>query len=622
MAGEPVTRETTLAILLGGSAWPKSPQLASSAAFATSAHDFKQYLTDDRGFNLPPANVLDLFDSPKTAPEIVEDVQNYLRERAQSGTAPRDLFIYYTGHGGFINGRDYFLAVRSTIEGLEGTSSIRVSDLASALRNSARDVRRFLILDCCFAAAAFKEFQSTPGGAARLQTLEAFPRRGTTLLCSSSSRSVSIAPTGQRNTMFSGALLDVLRNGDAAIDGSLSLEDVGLKIGDLIRDRYEDRAVRPEIHSPDQREEDIARIPLFPNPAKPAGEQRSPQPLHRIETPQLSPGKVEPYRVRVPRPVHVVAPALGLIAIVVIAAFMLNRPKPPAVDPRPAQIVDATPVPPTTPSNAPPATDGRSTNTTKSVATATRDIPTPSERKPVSAASDVRGETPPVSPRNTSNLGGAVTVTVNREAFRMVPVPGGEFRMGCSSGDADCDDDEKPVRRVSVDAFQMSATEVTQDVWQAVMENNPSDFKGSARPVEHISWQDAQDFLEKLNQRRDGFSYRLPTEAEWEYAARAGGSAQPSLAAIAWFGLAESSGRASRPQSVGTKVANAWGLYDMLGNVAEWCEDWYSPNYQRVVRGGSWMDAAKSLRVSARGKATPGTRDYSIGLRIVRVPKP
>ena len=192
--------------------------------------------------------------------------------------------------------------------------------------------------------------------------------------------------------------------------------------------------------------------------------------------------------------------------------------------------------------------------------------------------------------------------------------------MGCSNRDGDCLDDEKPVRRVSVDGFQMGVTEVTQEQWQAVMGNNPSDFKGAGRPVEHISWQDSQEFLEKLNQRRDGFSYRLPTEAEWEYAARAGDSTQPALTAVAWFGLAESSGRPSRPQEVATREANAWGLYDMLGNVAEWCEDWYSPNYQRVVRGGSWVDAAKSLRVSARGRAAPGTRDYSIGLRIVRGP--
>src|SRR6185436_7604877 len=281
-AGEAAARETTLAILLGGSTWPKSPQLAASDAFARSAEDFKRYLTGEYG--LPADNVLDLFDSAKTAPEIVEELQNFLRARMQARPAPRDVFIYYTGHGGFINGRDYFLAVKSTIEGLEGTSSIRVSDLASALRNAALNLRRFLILDCCFAAAAFKEFQSTPGGAARVQTLDAFPRRGTTLLCSSSSRHVSIAPAGERHTMFSGALLEVLRRGDPAIDSPLSLEDVGLRVSELIRHRYDDRAVRPEVHSPDQREEDIARMPLFPNPAARGGGGWVPAPAPEVET--------------------------------------------------------------------------------------------------------------------------------------------------------------------------------------------------------------------------------------------------------------------------------------------------------------------------------------------------
>ena len=192
--------------------------------------------------------------------------------------------------------------------------------------------------------------------------------------------------------------------------------------------------------------------------------------------------------------------------------------------------------------------------------------------------------------------------------------------MGCA-GDSDCGDDEKPVRNVAVDPFQMSATEVTQELWEAVMKNNPSDFTGATLPVEHVSWQDSQDFMDKLNQRRDGFTYRLPTEAEWEYAARAHEPSAPELASVAWFGMASGSARAARPQGVGTKKPNRWGLYDMLGNVAEWCEDWYSPNFQRVVRGGSWMDSAPALRVSARGKALPTTRDYSIGVRLIRTPK-
>jgi formylglycine-generating enzyme required for sulfatase activity len=204
---------------------------------------------------------------------------------------------------------------------------------------------------------------------------------------------------------------------------------------------------------------------------------------------------------------------------------------------------------------------------------------------------------------------------------RFASVPAGEVRKGCTPGDAECDDDEKPVQRVPVDAFQMGTTEVTQEQWQAVMSTNPSAFKGPpGRPVENISWKDAQDFLERLNARRDGFTYRLPTDAEWEYAARAN-VAPPAPNLVAWFGLAQASDRESRPQAVGTKTANAWGLYDMLGNVAEWCEDWYAQNYQKNVRGGSWQDSAKSVRVSARGKAMPGTRDYSIGMRIVREPK-
>lgn len=190
--------------------------------------------------------------------------------------------------------------------------------------------------------------------------------------------------------------------------------------------------------------------------------------------------------------------------------------------------------------------------------------------------------------------------------------------MGCTVGDDECEDSEKPVRRVSVDGFQIGPTEVTQEQWEAVIGDNPSDFKGDGQPVEHISWSDSQNFIQRLNQRRDGFTYRLPTEAEWEYAARAGPGSPAPLAAVAWFGLAQGSSRPSRPQIVATKAANPWGLHDMLGNVAEWCEDWFSPDYQRVIRGGSWLDSARSLRVSARGKAVPGTKDSYIGLRIVR----
>jgi formylglycine-generating enzyme required for sulfatase activity len=204
--------------------------------------------------------------------------------------------------------------------------------------------------------------------------------------------------------------------------------------------------------------------------------------------------------------------------------------------------------------------------------------------------------------------------------LRFIALPAGPFRMGCSTGDTECKDDEKSLQ-VVVDPFQIGATEVTQELWQSVMGKNPSDFQGAKRPVENVSWRDAQDFVERLNQLRDGFTYRLPTEAEWEYAARAGETGSPDPSPVAWFGLAASSGRASRPQDVATKKSNAWGLYDMLGNVAEWCEDWYATNYQRVVRGGAWDDSAPSVRVSARAGAVPTTTTYAIGLRLVREPQ-
>jgi formylglycine-generating enzyme required for sulfatase activity len=211
----------------------------------------------------------------------------------------------------------------------------------------------------------------------------------------------------------------------------------------------------------------------------------------------------------------------------------------------------------------------------------------------------------------------ASELTVNGATLRFVALPAGTYKMGCSPGDDNCTDVEK-VLNVAVDPFQISATEVTQAFWQATMGSNPSDFQGPMRPVHNVSWPEGVAFMERLNQHSHGFRYRLPTEAEWEYAARARSGTPDPLPGFAWFGLLSSSGSAARPQDVAGKKPNAWGLYDMLGNVAEWCEDWFSPNFQRVVRGGSWQDGPTSVRVSARSKALPSTRDSWIGLRVVR----
>lgn len=190
-----------------------------------------------------------------------------------------------------------------------------------------------------------------------------------------------------------------------------------------------------------------------------------------------------------------------------------------------------------------------------------------------------------------------------------------------------CQKRAQPHHRVRITkAFEMGKYEVTQAQWEAVMGSNPSYFKGADRPVEQVSWDETQEFLRRLNAHNDGYRYRLPTEAEWEYAARAGDSGEfaesPTLRELAWFG----EGRGSVTNSpggtlpVGTKKPNSWGLYDMRGNVAEWVadwigSDWMNDDYAKAVqddpqgheagtyhltRGGSWFSNATFLRASNR----------------------
>jgi formylglycine-generating enzyme required for sulfatase activity len=218
----------------------------------------------------------------------------------------------------------------------------------------------------------------------------------------------------------------------------------------------------------------------------------------------------------------------------------------------------------------------------------------------------------------------------NQTGIEFVLIPPGSFMMGSTNGDAD----EKPAHQVTINySFYMGKYEVTQAQWQSVMGNNPSNFKDCANcPVEQVSWDDAQNFVNKLNESNDGFRYRLPTEAEWEYACRAGttGDYAGNLSEMAWY--SENSG--SKTHAVGGKRPNAWALADMHGNVWEWCQDWYHETYHgaptdgsawlsggeqkyRVVRGGSWVYRAASMRSAFRSYGTPGLRYGNGGFRVV-----
>lgn len=218
--------------------------------------------------------------------------------------------------------------------------------------------------------------------------------------------------------------------------------------------------------------------------------------------------------------------------------------------------------------------------------------------------------------------------------LEMVPVEGGTFNMGAT---AEQDDDaweiEYPVHQVKVSSFYMCKYEITQDIWKLVMGDNPSSIKGADLPVDNVSWDDCQAFITKLN-RLTGQQFRLPTEAEWEYAARGGKKSRQcrfagsdELDDVAWF----STNSESTSHSVGSKAPNELGLYDMSGNVWEWCADWqnyYPDSFQtdpvgdyvshgRVQRGGCWNQGYDVCRVSYRGVSEPSRRSSDSGLRLV-----
>jgi len=184
------------------------------------------------------------------------------------------------------------------------------------------------------------------------------------------------------------------------------------------------------------------------------------------------------------------------------------------------------------------------------------------------------------------SLVGLTIVAINLHAqnssqIDFVKIPAGEFMMGCSSVDSSCGDDEKPRHRVQITkSFEMGKYEITQAQWMSIMQTNPSVNKGDNRPVEMVAKLDIQEFIAKLNGRNDGYRYRLPTEAEWEYAARAGKDSANSgpIEQVAWF--AGNSEDESHP--VGLKKLNAWGLYDMQGNVREFVSDFYTADYYSV----------------------------------------
>lgn len=238
----------------------------------------------------------------------------------------------------------------------------------------------------------------------------------------------------------------------------------------------------------------------------------------------------------------------------------------------------------------------------------------------------------PTTPRQTPQ---GQVFTVKNVSFTMIHVKGGTFMMGATDEQgSDAGYDEKSVHQVTLSDYYIGETEVTQELWEAVMSSNPSRHEGAKHPVENVRWDDCQGFIQELN-ALTGQKFRLPTEAEWEFAARGGNNdvvskyaGSSSVDKVAWY-----SGNAkSTTHDVKTKQANELGIYDMSGNVWEWCNDWYKDGYRskaqvnpqgpekgssRVLRGGSWDGGARNCRVSNRDyDSTASGRSNGLGLRL------
>ncbi|MFM6306238.1 SUMF1/EgtB/PvdO family nonheme iron enzyme, partial [Planktothrix sp.] len=219
----------------------------------------------------------------------------------------------------------------------------------------------------------------------------------------------------------------------------------------------------------------------------------------------------------------------------------------------------------------------------------------------------------------------------NNISLEMVSIPGGTFMMGSPE-----DDTEKPIHPVNIAAFSMAKYPITQAQWQAIMGNNPSSFKGANRPVDSVTWHEAQEFCQRLSQKT-GKTYRLPSEAEWEYTCRAGTTTPFHFGKTITPNLANYNNNCGETTDVGSFPPNAFGLYDMHGNVWEWCADPWHENYNgaaidgsvwesdgntqyRVLRGGSWYIDPWYCRSAVRSRGVPVSRDRYFGFRVVSLP--
>lgn len=616
----------TAAVILGADSWPHflsgGEALNGGRPFANSARLAEKYLRSEYGFSLTSSDILNLFNSEQSASAQCVEIEDFLESwKKVAGEKERklaDLFIYYVGHGDFYGAANDLLMLVADSRPGHDLSGIQSRALANVLKRCAPFSRQVIVLDCCWSGAAIRHWQSaTPAQAAAASVNNNFPRTGTVLLCSSSEKMPSMAPAASDFTLFSKALFETLFVGSAEISGEMSAREVKELAFDRMEKDWPDVAVRPVAHGIERGGGDLSEKPYFQN--SPHDDRRNLDELLKLSIEQEASALDKPTKVE------------ETLSDSGDGSSEANR--------RPQFRLDRPPE---------PAPTERST----------------SKRRPIPYALVGVATLAIMMAIWIFSYSGEVIEKACQHCPELVQIPGGEFDMGVP------EDEESPrhdfsseVHKVEIYPFMMAKTETTFEQWEAcvseggckrIVDPNDMGWGRGSRPVINVNYFDIAEYIDWLNTKTsDNERYRLPTEAEWEFAARAGSSTpfatgyrisreQANFDGQRPYGDSQIGPPSNKTVPVtDLDASNGWGLRHMHGNVWEWTQDCWHDSYvghpvdgsawlegnggdceRRVVRGGGFGNAAINLRSGERSAATIHQRSENLGFRVVKEMEP
>lgn len=626
----------TLAILVGVQKYD-DPDFINIEPALKNVAEFKKVLLDDSIFGIPEHNIHELINGKDV--EIEDELEKLTKAAKKSGIST--ILFFFTGHGYKRTDKKYYLATtnsRKSRINRSGKSAIAFEELESIFRES--QIRQsIIILDACFSGIIAQGEDDV---------IEAKPWRGSYRLTSSHATEKSYFTPKADHTVFTGELLRIFREGSEVDREKLSLEELYLLLKEAVF------AKNPDMVPQQRPSEEIAaskyqffRNKQFNHESKFVRESQE-EIFDYLEDifagkKRKSQNGLRRLKREVTDLLESTAQAEPLIRIDAEIDFCLRIGK---EMPKLETVIRN--------KNADEINELKQklkSSEKEFVALvnkhegAERELLV-SKRKAIDSTKtihELRAEIEQLksrieelsSPEPENNTTQDFSDLIGKESTNMIFIEGGTFQMGSAEDDSESYDNEKPQHEVSLSDFYLAKYPVTQGLWRAVMGSDPekSYFKGCGNcPVEGVSWTDAEEFLKKLNSQTNK-SYRLPSETEWEYAARGGveskgykyaGSNDPKK--VAWYD--ENSDE--KTHQVGDLASNELGLHDMSGNVWEWCQDWYDDypagpqidpqgpenGNPRVVRGGSWSGAAQYCRVASRRHVPPGSRLSLVGFRL------